>query len=531
MDRDKILVVATWGLPSSWTRFKYVVEIDHHAFKDLGKLECETRCSTFAIWAYLSKKFDVDLLIFGTDTLVEPGNSGDLRKTAHETYRKHLEQFLGDCDCCRDLTGRGNVEISVLPGIGHYYGWRFQASVDNIYNQAFYKIFQKLSNASYKWIVVDLTHGINYMMLTVLYAAIANAIVYGLEEKDRVVLLNSEPARVYSPRVHERASTILEPPGRCGDQHLAILDVRRLQVAIRLIRSLAQLKKLSFTSLDKTILKELSGVDESLYDTLEKKVLPFFTLLGNAIVALTFTGSYVSKDGHESPISTALCREGLKDPGGEFEYHPEVDDKDKVVRYKPASIYASISLALKKIIGDICKDISSPYLIDYLNKVADYYKKVGLLYACLIARSTEHDLETIVKFVKKTRGLLERCGFVAKPGSGCENCIEVDGKLLKAMWKKGRKLEDLAEKLMKPSEEESTYSMLEAELGVEEAESGLKGEERELRNLCAHAGLNYVSIDRLIIDLDAGNVVKIVYDKDILEKIIKSSSIFKQIEL
>lgn len=539
MDRDKILVVATWGLPSSWARFKYVVEIDHPAFKDVGRLECETKCSTLAIWAYLSRKFDVDILIFGTDTIIDPRDSGDLRKTSHETYRKYLEQFLGDCNCCRDLAGTGNVEIDILPGIGHYYGWRFQASVDNVYNQAFYKIFQKLSNARYKWIVVDLTHGINYMMLTVLYATIANAIVHGLEENDRVVLLNSEPAR---PRVQGRNSTISGPSGWQDAQHLAILDVRRLQVAIRLIRSLAQLKKLSFTSLDKTILKELSRVDESLYNTLNKKTLPFFTLLGNAIIALTFTGSYVTKDGRETPISTALCGEGLKDPKGEFEYYPGVDDENKAVRYKPALIYASTSLALKKIVEDVCKDISSLHLADYLNKVGKYYERAGLLYASWIVKNTAKDLGKVVMFVKKAGDHLVKCGFAVKHDRECGNCIEVGGRILKAVWEKDvKKLKGLAEKLGKTGEGEDACRLLEAELGLREAESKLEKKrkailsedkpERELRNLSAHAGLNYISIDRLIIDLDAGDVVKIVYDRDILERIIKSSSIFEQIEL
>ncbi|MEM4620049.1 MAG: hypothetical protein QW607_07525, partial [Desulfurococcaceae archaeon] len=44
---------------------------------------------------------------------------------------------------------------------------------------------------------------------------------------------------------------------------------------------------------------------------------------------------------------------------------------------------------------------------------------------------------------------------------------------------------------------------------------------RLLRNMCAHAGFEYTSIRRMVIDTEKRDIVKIVYDKNILSKILK----------
>ncbi|MEM4007000.1 MAG: hypothetical protein QXT92_04985, partial [Nitrososphaerota archaeon] len=45
--------------------------------------------------------------------------------------------------------------------------------------------------------------------------------------------------------------------------------------------------------------------------------------------------------------------------------------------------------------------------------------------------------------------------------------------------------------------------------------------DRFLRNMCAHAGFEYTSIRRMVIDTEKRDIVKIVYDKDILFKILR----------
>ena len=65
---------------------------------------------------------------------------------------------------------------------------------------------------------------------------------------------------------------------------------------------------------------------------------------------------------------------------------------------------------MNKIVGDVCRDLSSPYLTEYLKRVAKYYDKADFLYASLIAKKTAEDVEKLVKFVKKTRDLLVKRG-------------------------------------------------------------------------------------------------------------------------
>ncbi|MEM1542632.1 MAG: hypothetical protein QXV82_08375, partial [Ignisphaera sp.] len=44
--------------------------------------------------------------------------------------------------------------------------------------------------------------------------------------------------------------------------------------------------------------------------------------------------------------------------------------------------------------------------------------------------------------------------------------------------------------------------------------------DRFLRNMCAHAGFEYTSIRRMVIDTEKKDIVKIVYDKNILFKLL-----------
>ncbi|MEM4958679.1 MAG: hypothetical protein QXX12_02260, partial [Nanopusillaceae archaeon] len=57
-----------------------------------------------------------------------------------------------NCGCCGH-PNEDSFEINVLPGIGHYYGWHFKASIDNVFVLALSKIFNKLLNYNYEWII------------------------------------------------------------------------------------------------------------------------------------------------------------------------------------------------------------------------------------------------------------------------------------------------------------------------------------------------------------------------------------------
>lgn len=49
-----------------------------------------------------------------------------------------------------------------------------------------------MDSKEYRWLFLDLSHGLNYLLVAVLYATIANAIVFDMES--RLIVINSEPA-------------------------------------------------------------------------------------------------------------------------------------------------------------------------------------------------------------------------------------------------------------------------------------------------------------------------------------------------
>ncbi len=122
--------------------------------------------------------FDVSTLVFGVDTVVDPSTAEDVRQWARELYDQWFRELaeLRNCTCCRDLA-LGSVRIEIPLGVDRYYGWRFEASIDSVFNYAFHTIVNELEKCSYRWVFLDLTHGVSYLLISVLYAALASAIL------------------------------------------------------------------------------------------------------------------------------------------------------------------------------------------------------------------------------------------------------------------------------------------------------------------------------------------------------------------
>ncbi|MEM4924542.1 MAG: TM1812 family CRISPR-associated protein, partial [Ignisphaera sp.] len=447
-----------------------------------------------------------------------------------------------------------DIEISVLPGIGYYYGWHFKTSIDNVFIQAFTKIFYELRSRNYKWIFLDLSHGLNYLLVAVLYATVANAVLFGME--DRLILVNSEPARASNKRCI-KVSDIREVRDTQKDEieYLGILDVSRLQAAVNLIRSLIALKYFQPIQLG-AILKEL----EKRYSQTDPKpeernreicpqtdpelkglnnVLLFFKLLSNTIVGPTFINSYtIDSSGKEEPLCIALCKKykELQDRDVAEEFKPRKNSSLKTVEYDSTNIFKTLSIALKKIVSDVCGELvksdGDKYLNKYLDNVRDYYEnKSKSIYSSLIVENTKEDLGKVIEFVVDNKNLLEKCyssdGLISTRGTE----IEIDGALFRAVNFRKR---DTLNKITKDIEDGKTDCKdLGEQLEIDTIKTNLDEERREiyssssnsnldrfLRNMCAHAGFEYTSIRRMVIDTEKRDIVKIVYDKDILFKIL-----------
>ncbi len=563
--RDNALVLSVWGYPPQWTKYRYKIKIDHPAHKDLGESECESCCTTIVLVHHLVKKYDVKAIVFGADTVVDPSTTNDIRSEAQSLYEEWLNQLLNveNCSCCNSMNKKSpnektsiDIEISVLPGIGYYYGWHFKASIDNVFIQAFTKIFYELRSRNYKWIFLDLSHGLNYLLVAVLYATVANAVLFGME--DRLILVNSEPARASNKRCI-KVSDIREVRDTQKDEieYLGILDVSRLQAAVNLIRSLIALKYFQPIQLG-AILKEL----EKRYSQTDPKpeernreicpqtdpelkglnnVLLFFKLLSNTIVGPTFINSYtIDSSGKEEPLCIALCKKykELQDRDEAEEFKPRKNSSLKTVEYDSTNIFKTLSIALKKIVSDVCGELvksdGDKYLNKYLDNVRDYYEnKSKSIYSSLIVKETKEDLGKVIEFVVKNKNLLERCyssdGLISTRGTE----IEIDGALFMAISSKPRDILNENEITKGIRNEETDCNNLSEKLEINTIKTILDKERQEiysskedsildrfLRNMCAHAGFEYTSIRRMVIDTEKKDIVKIVYDKNILFKLL-----------
>jgi CRISPR-associated protein Csx1 len=256
----KALLIATWGLPLTWSCVKYIPP------KLGGDRLCErpSECeyaqdgkysfsSTSVIYEELLRGgWDVRVVIVGQDTLVARcqgqgsasaqgkdqcsgmcndeekrrvddeycnGNNNlfekvkgsgsinyeELLRRAEDVLRSYARVLLGG-----DVESR--LRVVVLPGVGHYNGYRFEGFLENAKFVLMKELYEELSAYKPSVVVLDITHGVNYMpTLTYNAVTILGRALYVTEGLPRqVVTLNSDPVASRS---------------RCGDVRINVVDV------------------------------------------------------------------------------------------------------------------------------------------------------------------------------------------------------------------------------------------------------------------------------------------------------------------
>ncbi|MGC8584296.1 MAG: CRISPR-associated CARF protein Csx1 [Thermoproteus sp.] len=475
----RFLIVAPWGNPPQWRRAKYRVEVKHPALR-IEAEDVEGCSSTAALAQQLRKAGAVDVLIFGIETAVPP--AGGLREAVEEKYR----------EWARALGVEGDV--ASLPGIGLYHGWRFQATALHIFNKALHAILQKAEESRPSFMVVDLTHGVNYQTVAVLYAAVAASVLLGLE--DRTIIYNSEP---YPPD-HTTDNCIKEEKSQRRDKteppSLAVLDVTELQSVMRTIRQLSALKSLAPSRIETP-----GGMPQGLCPRFEKVVASYMLLASGAAALLFPNARYVGRE--PAVYRPGSGSGGLPAPPDEV----NLDDEKHIVSYGEADASYPIQAALHYLERELDR-LKADDLAAFLNKAAAHYEKAGVAIVSKVLRATADELGLMAKAaeVMADRGVLERR----------EGAVRLAQREVAALFENSRRFLEIKDADALRDAWEDALCAAEASLR-RESRKGVS--ERALRNLLAHGGFAYTVVKEVAVR--GGKVVEAVYDGDKVAELIE----------
>jgi len=215
----RVLLVATWGLPLLWRRARYRVpqfpgELCGRSTEIRPGEWVESYSSTATIRKAL-EGHEVKAVVVGMESVVDkcqrPSEAGDdkqrvdrevcerneelfgkvqsveeIRKAAEEVLRRYAELFLGE------------AEVLVAPAVGWYRSYRFVGSLDTARFFLLDEFYTLLNRHRPDVVVLDVTHGVNYLPLVASQALkTAAKALYLKQVSDKqpecLISLNSDP--------------------------------------------------------------------------------------------------------------------------------------------------------------------------------------------------------------------------------------------------------------------------------------------------------------------------------------------------
>jgi CRISPR-associated protein Csx1 len=206
------LLIATWGSPARWDTVRYVL-------RDGGETLWEGEsCTTLVPTTESLCTENCDAVVIALDSLIDLGSSPLKEKNACYTcsescrhilrevprsyveLRGAVERFVREVIKC--LAVRARIHTIVAPAVGSPGGlWRFSGRAEDFGSLILYELGLMALRQRYDEIVLDLTHGINFMPSLTLRLAyhIASILLVahsGLTEKGvRLIVYNSDPYR------------------------------------------------------------------------------------------------------------------------------------------------------------------------------------------------------------------------------------------------------------------------------------------------------------------------------------------------
>jgi CRISPR-associated protein Csx1 len=479
MGRGSVLVAAAWGYPPGWGKAKYRVEPPQHpAFKGARQVECTSCSSTLALIRFFRENdWDVKTLIFGVDTALNPAGFADgkeFRNNVKEQYLKWFRELEKTSNCSAEL----EPEVVVLPGIGRYWGRRFEGAPLAMFNEALHALREA---GKPTFLAVDLTHGINFQTVAVLYAAVAAAVIWGVEKN--LLIFNSDPYPTGAKK--EQCVSDEKAGGKVGAAErknesidLFINDVTELQRAVRNIRQIAALRRFQVPELD-----DVDRTDEL------RQLLAYICLLANGAAGLAFRGARYD----DGSAVAQLPSVEVKPP----DTTPII--RDEAVEYPAPDQTYAVRTAIEAVVSDLQK-LQRDNLVDFLNAAARHYEDVFSIQNALILKQTAQEFGQVIRRANELRLPNELTAAEVKA------LVELSKESINETEFRNR-----VESLQREIEEERVR--------LQDAAKRAKGNlDRWLRNLSAHGGLSYILIDR--VGLSEGKIVEVVYRSDLLKPLL-----------
>jgi CRISPR-associated protein Csx1 len=220
MSVDNVLVVAPWGLPPQWRDVMYVLEVDDKCFKGSRKY-CTTLIPLLLSMEDHVKAGKVDVAIIALDSLVNKYTKTEdstcfkcynelsmyideaSKSSSYNELTLKLKEFIVEFIKCLfekyELSlSINNLNVIIAPAIGSPGGrWVFRGDLQDFESRVLYELGKLCLTKPYSRVIIDLSHGINFMPSLVIHLIRKLVSIQLLAHKElrdvAVEVFNSDP--------------------------------------------------------------------------------------------------------------------------------------------------------------------------------------------------------------------------------------------------------------------------------------------------------------------------------------------------
>ena len=355
-------------MPTAWKLSQY--NIDLRLF-DIGPKERNVKAcnSTIAFIASILEEVpDVNIknIIIVPDTLKNPENieSGDkLRIKLGEYIRDALHVLTREEHCykCVNLKVEKIFKIVLVPGTGTYYDYKFMGNVEQIFIKIMYSIIKSIKEIGGEKgpkIIVDISHGLNYLTLITVYATIAAILSTSPNLEENLLIINSEafPPNIKGKRCLKGKRIDLREDIEIPD--LNILDFSKMQTVIKIIRSLNSLWYLDERPLEMILDEKILKSGELGFGKNLQDLINFVKAIRLGLIGLIIPNTKIfdpSQQVKPLPFNVENVLERLNgiieklETETVKEFEPVIDKVKKVVKYDEANIFSTLKESLLKV--------------------------------------------------------------------------------------------------------------------------------------------------------------------------------------